>query len=247
MFLKVSKLASNKVSKERLLKWVKLKQPKFKVGDIVVFKTQKHLSPQKITFHEKESWKYAVWPEWHWWTEDGLELYKAKEDMNKTIYTNLTKLVAKIQNDYKKTLKKYNNLYYNEYIFYPNIKIKIIDWYNWILLIVNEIANKASQFKTINNIKGGNLLNYIIKYELEYLYEFEYERMSTSWKEILSRILKRDIMDSRNKKDIELLEFDYDRISSSWQKVLDIILKYVEYIKSNILEWTNATADTNSL
>ncbi len=173
----------------------------------------------------------------------------------KEIYTNLSKLVAKIQNDYN---KYYNEevsdeeleeewWYYEEYIFYPNIKIEITDWDDGVFLEINWEEINENPLKYIENLDIDLLAKYIIKYELKYLSQFEYERMSTSWKEILSRILKRDIMDSRNKKDIELLEFDYDRISSSWQKVLDIILKYVEYIKSNILEWTNATADTNSL
>lgn len=50
------------------------KKNKFKVGDMVIFKTQKHLDPARIDSYDKVNWS-LVSIRWHWWTEDALELY----------------------------------------------------------------------------------------------------------------------------------------------------------------------------
>ncbi len=127
---------------------IKQKDPKFKVGDLVLFKTQKHLDPQKIMWYYKESWQYAVWPEWHWWTEDELELYKNQD-------TNIKTLA-----DFKKLevwtyLRNVFAFWFRRETLWKVAKIveKNTTWFNleYINLNTNEIKNKKLEFPTAKN------------------------------------------------------------------------------------------------
>ncbi len=227
------------------------KSPKFKVGDIVEVKSIPSLW-YKIThiYATSSLIKYEVWPEWHFFREEELELYrwdiKKESDENKIIYKQITKLIARLQIDYdkyyndevtKEELKKSKNWYSQEYIFFPDIKVEVTDWEDWIFIEVNWEEIKWNPFSYPEDIQAEILLPYIIKNLLKYLKKSEYDRMSLSWQETLDKILKRKITNIRNKKDIGLLKSDCNSVFPTWQEILNIISKYLDYIKfENVAE-----------
>ena len=96
MFLKISKMALDKVDKQVLLKKPINQKPKFKVGDVVKVKNIPSLLPTKITHIDTISSiiKYAVWPEWHFFKGEELELYRwdveKKDNKDKIKYFDKT-------------------------------------------------------------------------------------------------------------------------------------------------------------